>query len=149
MRRFSVFGSRICFNPRSHRGWKSDVAAELPQQALGRRFIDKADELSFKPDFAALIYPAYLVDAKGELKPEYKVTKDSPPMFFAHANDDPVTPLSSAMLYTALKKNSVPAELHIFATGGHGYGMKKSTNPVSAWPDRCGDWLKHRGYLAE
>ena len=68
-------------------------------------------------------------------------------MFFVHANDDPVTPLSSAMLYSALKKNGVPAELHIFATGGHGYGMRKSDKPVSAWPDRCGDWLKHRGYL--
>jgi acetyl esterase/lipase len=109
--------------------------------------VDDADKLPSKPDFAALIYPAYLVDAKGELKPEYQPTKDSPPMFFAHANDDPVTPLSSAMLYAALKKQGVPAELHIFATGGHGYGMKKSPNPVSAWPDRCGDWLKQRGYL--
>lgn len=111
--------------------------------------IDKADELSSKPDFAALIYPAYLVDAKsGELKPEYKVTKDSSPMFFAHANDDGVTPLSSAMLYLALKKNNVPAELHIYAAGGHGYGMRKSDKPVSGWPDRCADWLKTRGYLA-
>lgn len=110
--------------------------------------IDKADELPSKPDFAALIYPAYLVDAKGELKPEYKVTKDSPPMFFAHANDDGVTPLSSAMLYLALKKNNVPAEVHIYAVGGHGYGMRKGDRPVSSWPDRCADWLKTRGYLA-
>ena len=109
--------------------------------------IDDADKLPYKPSFAALIYPAYLVDKGGELKPEYKVTKDAPPMFFAHANDDPVTPLSSAMLYAALKKNGVPAELHIFASGGHGFGMRKSANPVSAWPDRCGDWLKARGYL--
>ncbi len=116
----------------------------------GKRYyssIDKADELPFKPDFAALIYPAYLVNKDGELKPEYPVSKDAPPMFFAHANDDPVTPLSSAMLYAAFKKNGVPAELHIFATGGHGYGMRKSANPVSKWPDRCGDWLKTRGYL--
>ena len=109
--------------------------------------IDDADKLPPKPDFAALIYPAYLVDAKGELKPEYKVTKESPPMFFVHANDDGVTPLSSAMLYSALKKNGVSSELHIFATGGHGYGMKKIPHPVSAWPERCGDWLKNRGYL--
>lgn len=109
--------------------------------------LDDADKASAKPNFAALIYPAYLVDKEGALKPEYRVTKDSPPMFFAHANDDPVTPLSSAMLYAALKKSGVPAELHIFATGGHGFGMRKSANPVSAWPDRCGDWLKTRGYL--
>jgi acetyl esterase/lipase len=111
--------------------------------------VDKADDESCKPDFAALIYPAYLVNEKGELKPEYKVTKDSPPMFFAHANDDPVTPLSSAMLYQALKKNNVPAELHIFATGGHGYGMKKIPHPVASWPDRCADWMKARGYLTK
>ena len=109
--------------------------------------IDAADELPARPDFAALIYPAYLVDAKGELKPEYKVKKDSPPMFFAHAHDDGVTPLSSAMLYMALKQKAVPAELHIFATGGHGYGMRKGDKPVSKWPDRCADWLKTRGYL--
>jgi acetyl esterase/lipase len=109
--------------------------------------VDAADKLSSRPSFAALIYPAYLVDKEGNLKPEYKVTKDAPPMFFAHANDDPVTPLSSAMLYAALKKNGVPAELHIYAAGGHGFGMRKSDAPVSAWPARCGDWLKARGYL--
>ncbi|HXD87675.1 MAG TPA: alpha/beta hydrolase [Urbifossiella sp.] len=111
--------------------------------------IDDADKLSHRPNFAMLIYPAYLVDKEGNLKPEYKVAKDSPPMFFAHANDDPVTPLSSAMLYAALKKNGVPAELHIYAAGGHGFGMKKSDRPVSAWPARCGDWLKTRGYLTK
>ena len=109
--------------------------------------LDDADKLSHKPNFAALIYPAYLVDKNGDLKPEYPVNKDSPPMFFAHANDDGVTPLASAMLYAALKKNGVPAELHIYASGGHGFGMKKSDKPISAWPDRCADWLKTRGYL--
>ncbi|MDB5307890.1 MAG: alpha/beta hydrolase [Gemmataceae bacterium] len=111
--------------------------------------VDKMDEPAYRPSFAVLIYPAYLVDKEGQLKPEYKVTKDTPPMFFAHANDDPVTPLSSAMLYAALKTAGVPAELHIYATGGHGFGMRKSANPIAAWPDRCGDWLKARGYLAE
>ncbi|HEY3790122.1 MAG TPA: alpha/beta hydrolase, partial [Urbifossiella sp.] len=110
--------------------------------------VDDTDKISAKPNFAMLIYPAYLVDKEGNLKPEYKTTKESPPMFFAHANDDPVTPLSSAMLYASLKKSGVPAELHIFASGGHGFGMKKSANPVSAWPQRAADWLKSRGYLA-
>lgn len=109
--------------------------------------IDAADKLSSRPNFAALIYPAYLTDKGGDLKPEYRVTKDAPPTFLAHANDDPVTPLSSAMLYAALTKNGVPAELHIYATGGHGFGMRKSAHPVSAWPARCADWLKTRGYL--
>jgi acetyl esterase/lipase len=104
-------------------------------------------EPSFRPNFAVLVYPAYLVDKGGDLKPEYKVTKDSPPMFFAHASDDPVTPLSSVALYAALTKNKVPAELHLYATGGHGFGMNKIPHPVATWPDRCGDWMKTRGYL--
>jgi acetyl esterase/lipase len=111
--------------------------------------IDSADKLSAKPNFACLIYPAYLVDKEGHLKPEYRVTKDSPPMFFAHANDDPVTPLSSVLLYAALKKAGVPAELHIYATGGHGFGMRKIPHPAASWPDRCADWLKTRGYLGK
>lgn len=104
-------------------------------------------EPSFRPNFAVLVYPAYLVDKGGDLKPEYKVTKDSPPMFFAHASDDPVTPLSSVALYAALTKNKVPAELHLYATGGHGFGMNKIPHPVASWPARCGDWMGARGYL--
>ena len=89
------------------------------------------------------------MDKEGQLKPEYRVTKDSPPMFFAHANDDPVTPLSSVMLYAALKKAGVPAELHVYATGGHGFGMRKIPHPAASWADRCTDWLKTRGYLGK
>lgn len=109
--------------------------------------IDAADKLSSRPNFALLIYPAYLVDKGGELRPEYRVTKESPPTFFAHANDDPVTPLSSVMLYSALKKNGVPAELHVYASGGHGFGMRKIPHPAASWPDRAADWLRARGYL--
>ncbi len=109
--------------------------------------IDDADKAASRPSFAALIYPAYLVDKGGALKAEYPVTKASPPMFFAHAHDDGVTPLSSSALYLALTKAGVPAELHVYATGGHGFGMRKGANPVSSWPARCADWLKVRGYL--
>lgn len=109
--------------------------------------IDDADKQSSRPSFAVLVYPAYLVDKGGELKPEYRATKDSPPMCFVHANDDPVTPLSSVALYSALKKNNVPAELHVYAAGGHGFGMRKSGKPSDTWPDRVGDWLQARGYL--
>lgn len=104
-------------------------------------------EPPFRPDFALLVYPAYLVDKGGDLKPEYKVTKDSPPMFFAHSSDDNVTPLSSVALYAALTKNKVPSELHLYATGGHGFGMNKIPHPVATWPDRAADWLGARGYL--
>jgi len=110
--------------------------------------IDKADEeFGHVPNFALLVYPAYLTDKEGKLKPEFVVTKDSPPMFFAHSSDDPVTSEGSVAMYSALKKAGVPAELHLYATGGHGYGMRKIPHPAASWPDRAGDWLKVRGLL--
>ncbi len=110
--------------------------------------VDKVDEVfSHEPNFAILVYPAYLTDKQGKLKPEYEVKPDSPPMFFAHSSDDPVTSEASVALYTALTKNKVPSELHLYASGGHGYGMKKTSHPCSTWPDRAGDWLKARGLL--
>jgi acetyl esterase/lipase len=105
--------------------------------------IDAADKESCRPDFAVVIYPGGLLDqAKEKLKPEIHVTKDTPPMFIAQSNDDRVGPENSAILYLALKKAGVPAELHIFATGGHGYGMRASNQPYSAWPKRCEEWLR-------
>jgi acetyl esterase/lipase len=110
--------------------------------------VDKADEVfSHEPNFAILIYPAYLTDKEGKLKPEFEVKQDSPPMFFAHSSDDPVTSEGSVALYLALTKNKVPAELHLYASGGHGYGMKKVPHPCSTWPDRAADWMKTRGLL--
>ncbi len=109
---------------------------------------DKGEEqFSYLPNFAVLVYPAYLTDKGGALKPEFEVKKDSPPMFFAHSSDDPVTSEGSVALYIALKKAGVPSELHLYATGGHGYGMKKVPHPCATWPDRAGDWLKARGLL--
>ena len=105
------------------------------------------DEYSHLPNFAVLVYPAYLTDKEGKLKPEFEVTKGSPPMFFAHSSDDPVTSEGSVAMYLALKKAGVPAELHLYATGGHGYGMKKIPHPCASWPDRAGDWMKARGLL--
>jgi acetyl esterase/lipase len=110
--------------------------------------IDKTDEVfAHEPNFALLVYPAYLVDKGGALKPEFEVKKDSPPMFFAHSTDDGVTSEGSVALYLALKKNNVPAELHLYASGGHGYGMRKTAHPCATWPDRAADWLKTRGLL--
>lgn len=101
------------------------------------------------PNFLVPIYPAYLTEKETpfELRPELKVTKDSPPVFLVHAHDDPITPTGSAMLYLAYKKAGVPAELHIFASGGHGYGMKKGDKPVFDWPQRAGEWLRSAGWL--
>jgi acetyl esterase/lipase len=108
--------------------------------------VDKTDEMySHEPNFGILVYPGGVIDKGGALKPEFEVKKDSPPMFFAHSSDDNVSSENSVALYMALKKNNVPAELHLYASGGHGYGMRKTEHPCAKWPDRAAEWMKSRG----
>ena len=110
---------------------------------------DRLEE-SCRPDFTLLIYPAYLIDAdKTALRKELAVTKDTPPMFLVHAADDGVPSENSALLYLALRKAKVSAELHIFAAGGHGYGLRKTAMPVTSWPALAAEWLKGRGLLGK
>ena len=110
--------------------------------------LDGYDEQSGQPDFAVLIYPAYLVDDAGKLRPEVVVTAQTPPTFLAHAFDDPVTPLNSVGLFAALKAANVRSELHVYAAGGHGYGLRSvEDRPVTTWPARCADWMRSQGLL--
>jgi len=110
--------------------------------------IDKTDEVfSHEPNFGLLIYPGGIIDKGGALNPEFEVKIDSPPMFFVHSSDDGLSSENSVSLYLAIKKNKVPAELHLYASGGHGYGMRKTEHPCAKWPDRAADWLKARGLL--
>ena len=95
-----------------------------------------------------LVYPAYLLNKDGDgLTADIHVTKETPPMFLAHANNDGVSPLNSVEMYLALKKAGVPADLHIYASGGHGFGLRPSGKPCSTWPQRCADWMKDQGLL--
>jgi len=104
--------------------------------------VDETDKLSCRPDFAILIYPAYLTGTGVELLNELKPTKDAPPTFLVHAWDDPVTPLSSLCLATELKKVGVSCELHLFALGGHGYGLRHVDGmPVTDWATHASAWL--------
>lgn len=107
---------------------------------------DAVDRISCRPDFCMLVYPAYLVDTKsGLLSDLVTVTKQTPPSFLAHAHDDSVTSLSSVQFYIALKHNGVPAELHIYQNGGHGYGARPVANSdVASWNQRAADWLERR-----
>lgn len=109
--------------------------------------IDAVDEVSCRPDFGVLIYAAYFIDDAGNLKPEYQPTDKSPPMFFAHAIDDRVKPENSIALLLSLKAAGVPAELHLYDSGGHGFGLRKSEFPCHTWPERCAEWMEHRGLL--
>jgi acetyl esterase/lipase len=109
--------------------------------------IDEADKTSCRPDFALLIYPAYLTvkDDGDKVAPELPVTKETPPTFLVQTQDDGVRVESSIFYYLALKNVKVPAEMHLYPSGGHGYGMRPSEHLVSSWPARAADWMKSRG----
>ncbi|MGB0580337.1 MAG: alpha/beta hydrolase [Limisphaerales bacterium] len=110
--------------------------------------IDKVDQVSPRPNFACLIYPAWLNQSgTTELKNYFTVTKGTPPMFFAHAMDDPIECEASIAMFLALRKLKIPADLHIYDQGGHGYGLRRTKQPVTTWPDRLEDWLRVREFL--
>jgi len=110
--------------------------------------IDAIDEVDCRPDFGVSIYPGGVVRrGSDQLSPEILVSSQTPPMFIVQANDDPVNADNSAYLYLALKHAHVPAELHIYATGGHGFGLRPSNKPCSTWPQRLHEWLISQGIL--
>ncbi len=129
---------------------------------------DEIDRAGCRPDFMILMYPvASFTESfthKGSrrnllgenpdaelvrnLSNEKQVTSETPPTFLVHANDDkPVPPENSIYFYLALKKANVPAELHIYEKGGHGFGPGVGKGPVSSWMLRCSDWMRGRGLL--
>jgi len=111
--------------------------------------VDDADRLSCRPDFLIPIYPAYLGDEENprQLSPLVRIDENTPPAFIAITYDDKDRAVYAALLLVELKKAGVPAELHIYSKGGHGYGLRASDNPVSTWPKRCEDWLRVSGLL--
>jgi endo-1,4-beta-xylanase len=95
---------------------------------------DAVDRVSSRPDFAVVVYPGF--------KPgTITVPKDAPPTFLVCADDDRSHVVTTVTLYLDLEKQNVPAELHIYASGGHGFGLRPSSHPVSTWPDRLRDWM--------
>jgi len=109
--------------------------------------IDQVDTSSFRPDFTLLIYPwNVLVPGTDRLMPELQFTKELPPAFIVHTSDDNSSAVGAAMIYAGLKQQGVPAELHIYENGGHGYGVRsKPKSNIGTWTDRATDWLVQRG----
>ncbi|MGB8481646.1 MAG: alpha/beta hydrolase [Acidobacteriaceae bacterium] len=105
--------------------------------------VDAADQLSCRPDFAIIIYPGYLALAEKNFEPNpaIEVTAQAPPTFLVQAEDDPVHVENSIVYFMALKHAGVPAEMHIYTHGGHGYGLRPTALPITHWPQLAATWL--------
>jgi len=113
--------------------------------------VDAADAVSCRPDFLVLIYPGGIVDRDqtSTVRPEVAPVKgDAPPAIIVMTQDDPVRVENALAYYAALKQAGVPAEMHLYPTGGHGYGLRRTEHLVTTWPDRVAAWLKAGGWLA-
>jgi acetyl esterase/lipase len=106
--------------------------------------VDAADSLSCRPDFAVVIYPGYLALADKNFAPNPDIvpTADTPPTFIVQAEDDPVHVENALVYFQQLKNTKVPAELHIYAQGGHGYGLRRTALPVTTWPQGVETWMR-------
>lgn len=104
---------------------------------------DAADQLSCRPDFAVAVYPGYLAIAEQAMapNPEIRPTAQTPPTFIVQAEDDPVHVENATTYFLALKNAKVPTELHVYAEGGHGYGLRRTALPITAWPQLVVEWL--------
>ena len=115
--------------------------------ATGRSYppVDAADALSARPDFQMPIYPGHLAMGDGvTLHPYDPVRADAPPAFIVQAEDDPVDTVRNSIGYfLALKAAKVPAEMHIFAHGGHAFGLRPTDQPITHWPTLAETWLRH------
>lgn len=102
-----------------------------------------------RPAFAVAVYPAYLTPpgTDGPLLPEFAVTAAAPPLCLVHATDDPHSAAGTALLYLACLRAKRPCELHVFAKGGHGFGMRRTGLPAQHWPERVVEWMQSMGYL--
>lgn len=109
--------------------------------------VDAADKVNCRPDFCLLVYPAYLSGDKFQLAPELKVSSATPPTMLIQAEDDNPHIYSSLFYYYALKEAGVPAWMHLYSKGGHGYGLRDTGAAVNEWPDRVEDWFREIGVI--
>lgn len=102
-----------------------------------------------RPDFLVFIYGGGFLDPadKTRFREGFRVPADAPPAFFLVAHDDKSNPIEAARLYLEYRKLDLPAELHVFTKGGHGFGMRKENHPINDWPQRCADWMQSMGWL--
>ena len=108
--------------------------------------LDAVDEEKLRPNFAILVYPAYLSEVPGKLSAALPVNDKTPPTFMVHAEDDKSFVAGSKIYHVALEAAKVPTEFFLCATGGHGHGLR-SEKEVGVWPKKCREWLMKAGIL--
>jgi acetyl esterase/lipase len=124
--------------------------------------VDEADRVSCRPDFAIACYPGHLSpwypdhpdswanEKRLGLNPNVIVTSNTPPTFLLQAQNDPVDDVRNSMAYSlALRNARVPVELHLYAEGGHGFGVRRTKFPITEWPELVGKWLRTIGMTSE
>ena len=107
--------------------------------------VDSADKESCRPDFAIAVYPGHLLENTTkdyELNPTIPVSKTTPPTFLLQAGNDPVDTIQNSLVYyIALKKAGVSVEYHVYAEGGHAFGLRKTNFPITNWSQLVETWL--------
>jgi acetyl esterase/lipase len=113
--------------------------------------VDAADKVSCRPDFAVAIYPGHMREnttKEFDLNPEIPVTDKTPPTFLLQAEDDYVDGVNQSLVYyIALKNAGVPAEMHLYAQGGHAFGLRRTEFPITGWPQLVEAWLGTIGMI--
>ncbi len=111
--------------------------------------VDAVDRVSSRPDFAMAIYPGHIWRGDGwDMDPSLHVTANTPPTFIVQAWDDKVDGIRQSLIYAhALEDAGVAAEVHLFAKGGHAFGLRSTGHPVDQWPTLAEGWLREIGIL--
>jgi acetyl esterase/lipase len=112
--------------------------------------IDAVDRESSRPDFAVAIYPGHLATDDDVLNPNVPVSHDTPPTFLLQAEDDHTDGVNQVLVYyNALRKADVPAEMHVYAHGGHAFGLRPTSLPITRWPALVEEWLHTTGIVRD
>ena len=114
--------------------------------------VDAADKVSCRPDFAVSLYPGHfwISNQRFELNPDITVSRQTPPTFLLHAQNDPVDNVNNSLVYyIALKNAGVPVEMHLYAEGKHAFGLRRTKFPITGWPQLVETWLETIGMISE
>lgn len=129
----------------------ANISTHFAQRAYAP--VDAADRVSCRPDFAVAIYPGHMLEnttKEFELNPEIPVTTRTPPTFLLQAEDDNVDGVGQSLVYyIALKNAGVPVEMHLYAHGGHAFGLRRTKFPITRWPQLVETWLETIGMISK